>query len=632
LSNSSHQKHLVVFQPSGRRGYVDEGKTLLEAAQELGAQLASVCGGYAQCGKCMIKLIEGSFEEYGVTSSMEHLSAIGEDECEFLKKHPPNYRLSCAARIYGDVVIHVPGKSRISKQSIRKTFNLTNVSMAPAVKKYGLDLNPSQLRKADWECLQAELFRQYNLDSLSIDFPVLLELQKVLNRGDWKVTVFIWKDTEVIKVEPGLVAKPFGLAIDIGTTTISTYLCDLGSGELLSSESVTNPQLVYGEDVMSRITHAMANENGLANLNRTIIDTLNQTAEQVAHEAGIKCDSIVDVTVVGNTCMHHLFLGIHPECLGRNPFIPCTLHSLDIKARDLGLQFAPGAYVHMLPNIAAFLGSDSVGALIAEPPYTHEGMTLIMDIGTNGELMLGNRDRLIACSCATGPALEGASIKHGMRASPGAIEKLEIDPGTKEVRFKVIGKQGWSNDSEAVKAGGICGSGIIDAVAQMLKAGILGKSGRFNSESDTSRLRITEKGAEFIIAWAGQTSMGQDIAISQADVRAVQLAKGALYAGAGFLIRSMGIERPDRILLAGAFGNYIDKRSAAYMGLFPDSDLKDVHFVGNAAGAGALLALLNLDKRKEADKIAEQVKCVELTREPDFAKEFARACVFRNQS
>jgi uncharacterized 2Fe-2S/4Fe-4S cluster protein (DUF4445 family) len=304
------------------------------------------------------------------------------------------------------------------------------------------------------------------------------------------------------------------------------------------------------------------------------------------------------------------------------------MHSLDIKACDLGLKFAPGAYVHLLPNIAAFLGSDSVGALIAESPYSHEGMALIMDIGTNGELILGNCNRLIACSCATGPALEGASIKHGMRASPGAIEKLEIDPVTKEVRFKVIGNQDWSNDSKAVKANGICGSGIIDAIAQMLKAGIMGKNGRLNIKLDTPRLRITEEGSEFIIAWGGETSIDQDIAVSQSDVRAVQLAKGALYTGARFLIRSMGIENPAKILLAGAFGNHIDKRSAAYIGLFPDSDIRNVHFVGNAAGAGALLALLNLEKREEADKISAQIEYVELTREPDFTREFAQAMYF----
>ncbi len=623
---------MTIFQPSGRRGYIAEGKSLKEASRELGVDIEGICGEKATCGKCKIRLEEGVFEKYGIESRVEHLSPIGEAERKFLntQQERDGYRLACQARLRGDIVVFVPEESRAGKQIVRKGATERAINLKPAVRKYYVEMTPPALDDplGDWERLQAELNKSFDLDNLTIDYQTLLSLQKVIRQGDWKVTVSVWRDREVIKIEPGIVAASYGLAVDIGTTTVAGYLCDLTSGEIAATESMMNPQVSYGEDVMSRITYTVTNKDGLEHMNQTIIRGLNQIAGRAAARAGIKRRDIIDMTIVGNTCMHHIFLNIDPQHIGRAPFPPSLHHSLDIKAHDLGLKISPGAYVHVLPIEAGFVGADNIGVLIAEEPYNQDDLALIIDIGTNGELVLGNRDRLVSSSCATGPAFEGAHIKHGMRAAPGAIEKIEIDPDSREVRFKVIGKTDWNTDLEVVEAKGICGSGIIDAIAQMFKAGIIQYNGRFDTNLETPRLRITDDGPEFVIARTDETSIGQDIVVCQQDVRAVQLAKGAMYAGAKIMMSHLGIENLDKVILAGAFGSYIDKESAATIGLFPDCALENVYAVGNAAGDGARIALLNVDKRREADEIARKVEYIELTVEPNFDKIFSQAMWF----
>jgi uncharacterized 2Fe-2S/4Fe-4S cluster protein (DUF4445 family) len=389
-----------------------------------------------------------------------------------------------------------------------------------------------------------------------------------------------------------------------------------------------NPQVTFGEDVMSRITYAMTQKDGLKKMNDAIIGGLNRLAGQVASEAGIKRRDIVDWAIVGNTAMHHIYMNIYPEYIGKAPFPPALHASADVKARDMGLKISPGAYIHVLPIEAGFVGADNVGVLIAEEPYNRDDLMLIIDIGTNGELVLGNKKKLISSSCATGPAFEGAHIKHGMRAAPGAIEKVQIDPDTKEPRYKVIGKEQWSDELKEMGARGICGSGIMDVVAQMYVAGVMLKNGRVNKELDHPRMRESEDGWEYVLAWADETSIGQDVTVNQGDIRAVQLAKGAMYAGTKLMMRRLGIEKLDRVILAGAFGSYIDPTQAMIMGLFPDCDLEKVYAVGNAAGDGARIALLNVDKREEANKYARKVEYVELTVEGDFEKQFAQAMYF----
>jgi len=632
MTNKKKAEHLVIFQPSGSRGRVEDGTTIVDASRKLGVELESVCGGQATCGKCKVRIEEGFFERFGIESSMDHLSPIEEREKKFFEKHTEleGYRLACVTEIHGDVLIFVPEESRKGKQVVRKAATDRKIDVNPAVRNYYVEMTPATLEDTtgDWERLTETLEKEQGVKGLTIDYQALLSLQDTVRKGDWKVTVSVWMGKEVIAVHPGKVEESYGLAVDVGTTTVAGYLCELSSGKLLGTDSMMNPQVTFGEDVMSRITYAMTHKDGLKRMNDAIIDGLNRLAGQVCAQAGIKRRDIVDWTIVGNTAMHHIYMNIYPEYIGKAPFPPALHASADVKARDMGLKISPGAYIHVLPIEAGFVGADNVGVLIAEEPYSRDDLMLIIDIGTNGELVLGNKKKLISSSCATGPAFEGAHIKHGMRAAPGAIEKVQIDPETKEPRYKVIGKDQWSDELKEMGARGICGSGIMDVVAQMYVAGVMLKNGRMNMDLDHPRMREGEDGWEYVLAWADETSIGQDITVGQGDIRAVQLAKGAMYAGAKLMMRRLGIEKLDRVILAGAFGSHIDPRQAMIMGLFPDCDLEKVYAVGNAAGDGARIALLNVNKRKEANKYAREVEYVELTVEGDFEKQFAYAMYF----
>ncbi len=1127
MPGDENERCLVIFQPSGCRGYIEKGKTLKEASIALGVDIEGVCGEKAICGTCKVRIEEGDFEKYGIKSTRENLSPMGPSERKFfnLQQEEQGYRLACQTQILGDVVIFVPEESRMGKQVVRKAATDRPIELNPAVKKYYMELEKATLEDTlgDWERLTKELDKKYDLNNLTIDYQVLMELQNAVRDGDWKVTASVWQGKEVIKVEPGLVEKAYGLAVDVGTSTVAGYLCDLTDGSVVTTGSMMNPQVVYGEDVMSRISFTMTNPNGLEILNGAIIDGLNGIAAEVSAAAGIRRQDIVDMSIVGNTCMQHIYLNTDPKYIGRSPFPPALHHSMDLKARDWGLKIAPeveisgkgiyppcqvkcpagvngqdflyliaqskfrealelvrmaipfagvlgrvcthpcetecergnvddplslrslhrfiadyefkegrekatpvektkeesiaiigsgpaglacafelikngypvtvfeaapqcggmmrygipeyrlpkqilddeigyieelgveiktnspvqsledlfnqgykaiflgtgarisqeldvpgedaegviyaldflskvnsgekvelsnnvavigggsvavdaarlslrlgakevhliclestdltskdrmpaqdleieqaveegviihpclgvnkilteqgkiigletvncvsvidsegrfapefskdsaptlpantvilaigqrpdekdfaeldketfgtvkadkttletnipgvfaggdvvsgpadvigavaagkeaaisielylagmdlkesrpaplqrieevpkegvgkeareampvlepekrkestevelgfeekmaiqesqrclhcgvyaqkesseiaqargvgikispGAYVHVLPIEAGFVGADNVGVLIAEEPYNQDSIELIIDIGTNGEIILGNRERLISASCATGPAFEGAELKFGMRAAPGAIEKIEIDKETKEARFKIIDEERWNTEMEDVGAKGICGSGIIDAIPQLFLAGIIDKTGRFKKDVSSPRVRENDDQLEYVIAWANETSIGQDIVVCQDDIRAIQLGKGAMYAGAKILMNTLGVDKLDKIILAGAFGSYIDKQSAAILGMFPDCHPEKVYSVGNAAGDGARMALLNVDKRKEADKFARQVEYIELTVSSEFEKTFARS-------
>ena len=632
MEKKTLKKHAIIFEPSGRRGLIEDGSTIMEAAQALGVDIQNVCGGQAQCGKCKVRVIEGGRGHHGVASGGENLSPAGENEKNILSETAlsEGWRLACQACVHGDVVLNVPKESQARGQIIAKMPGKKDITTKPAAKKYAVTLNPADLDdpRADWERLKAVLKRDHGLDHLRPDYAVLRNLQDLIRQGNWQLTVSVWMDEEVIHVEPGLVEKAYGLAVDIGTTTVAAYLCELESGKVLATASMVNPQVVYGEDVISRISHAMTQPQGLNTLHETIVQGINQMIGDVSKKAGIAPRDILDMAVVGNTCMHHLFLGFNPEYLGKSPFVPAVHHGLDVKARDLNLKTAPGGYVHVLPVVAGFVGADTVGVMLAEEPYRREETVLIMDVGTNGELILGNRDRLVCASCATGPAFEGATIRHGMRAAVGAIEGIRIDPESKEVSLSLIRKDPPSRKGEALKAMGICGSGIIDGIAQMFSAGIVDKSGRIINDLNTARVMTGEDGRAFVLAWSRETQTNREIVITQGDVRAIQMAKGALYAGAKLMMEKLGTPKVDKVILAGAFGSFIDRQSASIIGMFPDCPLEQVEAVGNAAGDGARIALLNVDKRREAEREARKIAYLELTTVPDFQMEFVYAMHF----
>lgn len=628
------KKYRIIFQPSGRRGEIEEGKTLLEAARSLGVDIESLCGTKKVCGKCKVRIEEGYFEKDNIESGMSHLSPLTEDEKKHIKPEDgPGMRLACTAEIQGDLKVFVPERSRAGKQVVRKAAKELSIALDPAVKKYNIDLVAPTLHDmttGDYERVLKFLEEDYGLKNLTFDYSVLKGLQDTLRKGQWKATVTVWMDKEIIKVESGFVESCYGIAVDIGTTTCVGYLSDLNTGKVVNTESIMNPQVSYGEDVMSRITYAMSNPAGLETMQMAIIDGLNEIIERVT--ADIKKNgmsggsSIDDLTIVFNTAMHHIFLGLNPEYIGRSPFIPSVQNSLNIKARDLGLKINPAAYIHVLPIEAGFVGADNVGVLIAEEPYNQDEMVLTIDIGTNGELLLGNRNKICSTSCATGPAFEGAQIKFGMRAAPGAIEKVQIDPVTKKPLYKVIGKSDWHSHIEKIDAKGICGSGIIEAIAEMFKAGIIDKTGRFVTDLDTKRVRKDSDGKpEYVLAWAEETSIGTDITITQADVRALQLAKGALYTGAKLIMKRLGITQLDRVVLAGAFGSHISREASLTLGMFPDCPIDRVYAVGNAAGDGARMALLNRGKRLEANERARWVEFIEIATDPGFEREFMQA-------
>jgi uncharacterized 2Fe-2S/4Fe-4S cluster protein (DUF4445 family) len=655
------KKHLVILQPSGRRAQVDEGKNLRLAAREMGVEIESICAENSTCGKCLVLVEEGRFEKYGLDSRREHLSPLTESEQAYFARRSKmlgqhgweagRARLACQARVQGDVLIHIPEQSRGNKQVVRKSASQHLIEIKPSIRQYYVELEPPSLSAplADWDRLSRGLHKAMSLvrrgeeglpgiDQLHADYSVLRALAQVLRSGDWKVTVTVWQDQEVVGVRPGYHEGAFGAAVDIGSTTIALYLCDLRTGEIVATESEMNPQIVYGEDVMSRIQYTVENDQGLQILHSAVVEALNRLlrkATRTANKARSSADvaeaisaaEIFEMVLVGNTTMHHLVLNLPPVELGRAPYVPAIHQALDIKARELGIQISPAGNIHVLPTIASFIGADTSGVLVAEEPHKQEQNWLIIDIGTNAELVLGNKDRLICTSTPTGPALEGAHIEHGMRAARGAIEHIQIDASTLEARYQLIGVDGGSEEpaGDGNGAKGLCGSAVIDAVAEMFRTGILDTRGRFNPLASSPRIRQGETGMEYVIAWSHETSIGRDITLSLRDVRQLQLAKAALYVAARTLLNQSGLKRPDKLILAGGFGATVNKTNAMLIGLIPDMPLEDVFAVGNAAGDGARIALLNREKRLEIRSVAGSVQRFELPTDPEFQKEFVMA-------
>ena len=641
------KKHTIILQPSGRRGQVDEGTSVRAAARDLGVEIESICAENATCGKCMVLVEEGRFEKYNIESKRGNLSPMGGEERAYLERRPKllkekgweigQVRLSCQCKVLGDVLINVPEESRGNKQIVRKSARERQIEIRPSIRKYYVSMTAPNLERpiADWERLAKSLETSMGLVrrgeenlprwfDLTIDYQCLRSLSATLREAKWAVTVSVWQDKEVVAVQQGYVEDSYGAAVDIGSTTVALYLCNLRTGAILAAESEMNPQIVYGEDVMSRIQYAIEHKDGLEKLHKAIIATLNKLLKQAALAAAIKTEEILEMVLVGNSTMHHLLLDLHPKDLGLAPFVPAIHSSLDIKARELGLQINPSGNIHVLPTIASFVGADTSAMILAEEPHKQDENWLLIDVGTNAELILGNRKRLVCTSTPTGPALEGAHVEYGMRAAPGAIERVHIDEKTLEPRYKIVGEELWNSG----KAKGICGSAIIDAVAELFRAGIVDSRGKFKKGLDSQRVREGEKGWEYVIAWAEETSIGRDIPMTQQDVRQIQLAKAALFVAARTLLKRSGLQSPDKIILAGGFGSYIDKEKAMLIGLIPDCELDKVYAVGNAAGDGARIALLNVEKRREIDSVTRKVERFELPTDPEFQNQFMLATSF----
>ncbi len=605
----------------------------------MGVEIESICGGRLTCGKCKVQVEEGLFQKHGLVSSQTNLSPpIPEEQALLERLRSPNHRLACSSCVQGDLLITVPEESRAQKQIIRKSATERVIEVAPAVRQVYVEVDQARLgeHRGDWGRLQAALAEEWQLDRLTIDLLALRRLQAVLRKGKWAVTVTLWQDREVIDVRPGYAEGVYGLAVDIGSTTVAGYLCDLRTGELLGTEAIMNPQVTYGEDLMSRISYAMLHHDGLDKMHKAIIEALNRLAARVAKQAGLQARDIHEAVFVGNTTMIHILLGISPIELGGAPFALANRDALDIKARELGLRLHPSANVHLMPAEAGHVGADNVAVLIAEAPYRQDEIVLTVDVGTNAEIVLGNRHWMYSASSPTGPAFEGAQITQGMRAAPGAIERVRIDPLTKAGRFRVIGEERWSDEwplgadvlAEAQPrhlASGICGSGIIETVAELYLAGIITADGAFNPNYAGERVQWDGRKGAYILATSEQTATGEPILVTQDDVRNIQLAKAALYAGAKLLMNRAGVKTVDQIVMAGAFGSYIDPKYAMILGLIPDCELGKVHAVGNAAGDGARIALLNRHKRQEAQEVAHWVRYIETAVDPEFQTEFVAA-------
>ncbi len=635
--SDSQSEATIVFLPSGRRGKFPHGATILDAARALGEPIESICGGHLACGKCQVRIESGNFPKFGLQSSPDHASPPSDEEFHWLPAPAP-LRLACNARILGDLVVFVPEHARIHQQTIRKDAGELAVEVIPNIRQVYVELTPPTLqdRLSDWERLAQGLAEQWGLEGLTIAYPALLRLQDALRVGKWRVTVVIWAESLVVEVRPGYEEGIWGLAVDVGSTTMAAYLSDLQTGELLATHAVMNPQVTFGEDLMSRISYAAQNEDGLKKLHRAVVGAFNRLAGEVARKAGIRQQNIHEAVVVGNTTMVALFLGLDPAPLGEAPFSLAYRDAMDWRAAELKLRLHPAANVHILPAIAGHVGADNVAVLLAEEPEALPEPALIIDVGTNAEIDLWDGKRLYAASSPTGPAFEGAQIAFGMRAAPGAIERVRIDRETLSVRYKVIGEERWSDQwttdqPPAVAPSGICGSGIIEAVSELFMVGLILPDGRFDPDRPCDRLRWQGKRGAFVLARAEETAMGREILVTSEDVRAIQLAKAALYAGCKILMHEAGIERVHRIVLAGAFGSYISPFHALALGLIPDAPPDKVIAVGNAAGDGARIALLNREKRAEARRIARSVRYVETASHPAFQTEFVKAIHFPHQ-
>ena len=652
MSDAVINQAKVVFMPSGRRGTFDKGTPLLDAARTLGVDIDSVCGGRGLCGRCQILCAEGSFPKHKINSSKDHLSAFSKTEKRYNQRKTiplaEGRRLSCHTLIEGDLVIDVPPESQVHRQVVRKDADLRDITLDLCVHLYYVEVEEADMHnpKGDLERLYEALEKDWGLDNLGCDLHLLRTIQPILREGKWSTTVAIYtknkkdgnKQSKIIAMWPGYKDSAYGIAVDVGSTTIAAHLCDLVTGKVVGSGSLMNPQIRFGEDLMSRVSYVMMHPEGAEEMTDVVRQGLNDLVESMTAEQGCTADDVLEMTLVGNPIMHHLLMGINPVELGGAPFALATDQAINVSAREINININRGGMVYILPCIAGHVGADTAAMILSEEPYLQDEMTLLVDVGTNAEIVLGNRHHLLACSSPTGPAFEGAQISCGQRAAPGAIERVRVDRQSLQARFKVIGSDLWSDEEgfhesiANIGVNGICGSGIIEVIAEMYLAGIISRDGVIdgNLVSQTGDIIPQDRTFSFVL-YRNQDDPDRNIYVTQNDVRQIQLGKAALYAGVKLLMDKLGITQVERIRLAGAFGSHIDVKHAMILGLIPDCPLEKVASAGNAAGTGARIALYNQQSRETIETVVRSIEKIETAVESKFQEYFVDAMAIPNR-
>ncbi|MEM2103722.1 MAG: ASKHA domain-containing protein [Candidatus Bathyarchaeia archaeon] len=602
-----------MFEPEGRRVEVEAGCSIFKAALRGGVGIRTECGGKGVCGKCKV-----------VVPNRKAVGKITKAETSYLTPNEidSGYRLACQASLIEDSTVFIPEEGRIRARKIQMAGFERPVMLEPLVKKFYVTLAKPTLSdpKPDYERLIQALKERHGFGSLNIRHGVLKKLPSILRSADWHVTVTVWDSREIIAVEEGdTSSKILGLAIDIGTSKIVGCLVDLTTGKTLSLGFIENPQITYGEDIISRITTSASDEEKLKLLQQLLADGVNKVLEYVGIQANVAPQNVYEVTVVGNTVMHHFFLGINPKYVAVSPFTPAIRRPVNYRAEELGIKACPEGNVHVFPVIAGFVGADAVADVLASGICESRELSLLLDIGTNTEVFLGNSEDALCCSCASGPAFEGGHIKHGMKAVSGAVESVSIilEEDCK-VSYRTV-------DNAAPI--GLCGSAMIDVVAEMFKHGIVDERGSFNLNIKTPRLRKSDCGPEFVIVWKRHSGTGRDIVVTQKDIREIQLAKAAIFSGCWILMKRKNakLKDVDQLLIAGSFGGFINPENARLIGLVPDVPNEKIRFVGNTALSGAKMALISAEARKKAEMLSRNIRYLELANDPDFPKEFADA-------
>ncbi len=632
MNSTDSKTAQVIFTPSGMRGEFKKETSLLASAQQTGADLDSVCGGNGICGRCKILVSEGDFAKFGFSSSRTHLSEPTSIERAYFsaKELEKGYRLACNAHLKDNVVIDIPPESQVQQQLVRKAAGKLNVEAAPAIKLVTIDVTEASMhdQTGDLERIQEQVEFETEIENINVDLQTLAQIQVALRKGSWKITVAIAHNESIVAVWPGEQTKLYGIAIDVGSTSIAAHLSDLDTGENLATTGQMNPQIRYGEDVISRVSYIMMNPGGEVDLTAAVRETINTLVQQLIEQSGVDASAILDMVLVGNPIMHHLLLGINPVELGGAPFALSTQSSVHCKASELDIDINPGTQVYILPCIAGHVGADAAAATLSQAPYKKTDITLVVDIGTNAEIVLGNSEKLVAASSPTGPAFEGAQIEHGQRAAPGAIERMRIDPVTYAPKYKVIGCDLWSDEAgfteqtKDIGVTGICGSGIIEAVAELYISGLVLNDGVFSAALSEQTDYLFQNGKTL----AYRVTDGENgIIITQNDIRAIQFAKATLHASIELLMDKLDIKQIERIELAGAFGAHIDPKYAMALGLIPDCNVDNVRAVGNAAGTGARIALLNVAARREIENEVLKMIKIETAIESKFQDYFIAA-------